>query len=140
MTTFTDQQLKLLRDEKRLSDLIAAKSSTSMLLMAKPNVVALGVGLRTRKGAVHDELTIKVYVSRKLPKELLSEQDLIPSTVSFQNRNIRIDVEEAGVPEAHLFTIRSRPLVGGSSIGLGTRGVQALSVVVSPWMTARLTY
>ena len=72
---------------------------------------------------------LKVYVSRKLSKDLLAQEDLIPSTLEFDNTKVAVDVEESDIPKAQNFNLRSRPLIGGSSIGpanlswVGTLGI-----------------
>jgi hypothetical protein len=104
------------RDEE-IKLLIEAKEANRLLLMSKPNVIAMGIGLRKRKGEVIDEQVVKVYVSRKIPKEHLDKHDLIPPTLTVGGRKLPVDVEEETMPQAALFTRRSRPLVGGSSIG-----------------------
>src|SRR5918999_441341 len=118
---------------KQLEFLVRAKEEHRLPLMTKANVIGMGVGQRTRKGEVVDELVIKVYVSNKLPKSLLDKKDLIPTTLEYNNRKVSVDVEQSDVPQAQIFNLRSRPIVGGSSIGptntvagriwLGTLGI-----------------
>lgn len=105
------------KKNKELETLVNAKQRYRIPLLIKPNVIGMGVGQRTREGITTDELVVKVYVSRKLPKDQLSKEDLIPPILEFDNKKIKTDVEEADMPEAQLFTLRSRPLIGGSSIG-----------------------
>lgn len=59
--------ISILHDEKQLAEFRGAKQSISILLRSKPNVMGIGIGLRTRGGIVQDELVIKVYVFRKAP-------------------------------------------------------------------------
>jgi hypothetical protein len=105
------------KERKEFEKLIHAKNDNRLLLMAKPNVIGLGIGRLTRKGVSYDETVIKVYVSKKVPKELLSKEDLIPSSVIMNGKKVTVDVEESEIPQAQVFNLRSRPLVGGSSIG-----------------------
>jgi len=102
---------------RQLEFLVKAKEQHRIPLMVKANVIGMGVGQRTRKGQITDELVLKVYVSRKLPQDLLAENDLIPSTLEFDNTKVAVDVEESDIPVAQNFNLRSRPIIGGSSIG-----------------------
>jgi hypothetical protein len=61
-------------------------------LMAKANVVGVGVGFRTRGGERTDEVALVVMVSRKLPREQLAPQDVLPREIE----GIRVDVQEVG--------------------------------------------
>jgi hypothetical protein len=102
---------------KQLEFLVKAKEQHRIHLMVKANVIGMGVGQRTRNGEVVDELVLKVYVSNKLPKALLDKKDLIPTTLELDNKKVPVDVEQSDVPQAQIFDLRSRPLIGGSSIG-----------------------
>ncbi len=108
--------------EAEIGLLVEAKQANRLLLMSKPNVIGMGIGLRIRGGEQTDERVVKVYVSQKVSKECLSKEHLIPSTVQIAKKRVPVDVEAALIPEAQLFTLRSRPLVGGSSIGPTTPG------------------
>lgn len=80
-------------------------------LMARPGVTAVDVGLRYRQGQLTDELAIRVHVARKLPRESLAADQLLPETLG----RFPVDVIEAAyepqepwpaaardpVPEAH---------------------------------------
>lgn len=122
-------------DDRLIEDLlpiIRAKKANRLLLRARPNVVGLDVGFRTRQGKVTQERVVKVYVSRKIDASFLSEQQLIPSTVSIDGREVGVDVEQRAIPRPAInFTLRDRPLRGGMSIsttdddlgGTGTLGI-----------------
>ena len=61
-------------------------------LMRKPNVVAVGVGYRTRGGKPTDEVCIIVSVKKKLPGSQLKGGDMIPSSID----GVPVDVAETG--------------------------------------------
>ncbi len=61
-------------------------------LMRKANVVAVGVGFRTRQGQRTDEVSIVVSVKVKLPAAQLSPADLVPSSLE----SVPVDVVETG--------------------------------------------
>ncbi len=65
-------------------------------LLHKPNVVAVGVGYRTRGGQRTDEVGIVVSVTRKVPASQLKPDELIPAAIE----GIPIDVVETGVIRA----------------------------------------
>ncbi len=61
-------------------------------LLRKANVVAVGVGLRTRGGAATDEVCIVVSVRRKLPAAQLPPADRLPAALD----GVPVDVVETG--------------------------------------------
>ncbi len=61
-------------------------------LLAKRNVVGVGLGYKVTNGATTDELSLVVSVTRKLAISALSPADLVPQTVG----GIRTDVVEIG--------------------------------------------
>ncbi len=65
-------------------------------LLRKPNVVAVGIGYRTRAGQRTDEVCIVVSVTRKVPASQLKRADLLPAAIE----GIPIDVVETGVIRA----------------------------------------
>ncbi len=65
-------------------------------IMAKKNVVGLGIGFRERDGAATDELSLVVFVSKKLPIHALSAQDHIPPYIE----GVPTDVKEVGTVKA----------------------------------------
>ncbi len=67
-------------------------------------------------------MAIKVYVSKKLPKEFVGENDLIPSTLVSDGKEYITDVEESTIPQASTFTAKCRPLIAGASINAQTLG------------------
>jgi len=109
ITKQTNEDIKLLRE---------AKENYRDLLLDKQYVTGIGIGRRTRQGKYEDEFVIKVYVKKKLPKYRIAKEDFIMPYLEFENKRFPTDVEESGIPEAQLFTLRSRPLIGGSSIGV----------------------
>ncbi len=61
-------------------------------LLAKDNVVGVGVGLRSRGGLTTAEVAIIVMVSKKVLKSELPEEQLVPSEID----GVPIDVQEVG--------------------------------------------
>ena len=61
-------------------------------LMRKPNVVAVGVGFRTRGGARTDEACIVVSVKTKVPASQLKPGEAIPASID----SVPTDVVETG--------------------------------------------
>jgi hypothetical protein len=115
------EQEKEQREEQEAIDrLVRAKKANRALLLSKPNVIGLDVGKRTRAGEATEERVVKVYVRDKVGKSELAEQDLIPPSIKVDDHEVGIDVEEEPIQQPSAFTLRSRPLRGGSSIGLGT--------------------
>ena len=65
-------------------------------LLRKPNVVAVGVGYRTRGGQTTSEVCIVVSVSQKVSSSNLKRDDTLPQQVE----DVPIDVIESGVIRA----------------------------------------
>jgi len=67
-------------------------------ILAKANVVGVGVGFRSRAGALTEEVAIVVMVTRKKPRAELSEEDLVPREIE----GVAVDVQEVGGIIAHI--------------------------------------
>jgi hypothetical protein len=65
-------------------------------LLRKPNVVAVGVGLRTRAGQPTTEVCIVVSVTRKQPVAQLKRDEAVPASLE----GVPLDVVETGVMRA----------------------------------------
>jgi hypothetical protein len=65
-------------------------------LLRKPNVVAVGVGFRTRGGQPTNEVAIVVSVEVKVPAAQLKRGDLLPTSID----GVPIDVVETGIIRA----------------------------------------
>lgn len=67
------------------------KRSESQLLK-KSNVVGVGIGEKIKDGKRTGRTCLKVYVEKKIAKERLSKQDLVPPMIS----EVETDVVEVG--------------------------------------------
>jgi len=79
-------------DEKRIAKIAAVQDKYSPKLLAYPNVVGVGIGLRQRQGKATDELCLVVMVRRKLPAEQLPAGGMLPSELE----GVGLDVLETG--------------------------------------------
>jgi hypothetical protein len=66
-------------------------------LMSKANVVGVGVGMRQKQNQSTGEMALVVMVSRKVPKNQLDAQDIIPSEID----GIPVDIQVVGEISAH---------------------------------------
>ncbi len=83
-------------------------------LLARPNVVATGVGYKISNGVRTGEIGIVCSVTHKVPVSELRAQDLVPETVN----GVRTDVVATGAFRTLAErTGRYRPAPGGASIG-----------------------
>ncbi len=121
----------------RVREIAGTQETVTEEWMEKANVVGLGVGFKEEEGAVTDELSLCVFVSHKLPADLLGSADLIQKaktppkgvTAAIERatgKQIRTDVVEVGqifaggkAPQvgAQSLTGRMRPAMGGASVG-----------------------
>jgi hypothetical protein len=81
------------------------------------NIQGLGIAERITAGKKLDELALKVYVDRKLPKSRIDNP--VPSKLDLPGvgRTIETDVEEIGRVELEANTARHRPAMPGCGLG-----------------------
>ena len=102
-------------------------------LKNKANVTGVGVGYKIINGKRTNQVCVRVYVSKKLPKASLDPGDVVPATIN----DVPLDVIEArfevhqdpSVPADH--RLHFNPLLGGISVGnfaLGGSGTLGMSV------------
>lgn len=72
--------------------ILEVKKAHEEELLAKPNVVGVGVGFRRVGGEATHTPALVVMVSQKLPPALLNPEDRIPSWIE----GIPVDVQEVG--------------------------------------------
>jgi hypothetical protein len=70
----------------------AVKAAHEQSLLAKANVVGVGVGFRRRGQELTDEICIVVSVREKVPSEQLSPTDRIPDCID----GVPVDVQATG--------------------------------------------
>lgn len=111
---------------------LAAKRLHTDALLQRPNVVGVGVGTKRKGGASTGEPAVVVFVTRKLPREALGPQELIPGAVaSPEEEEVTTDVVEVGVPRfAAVDTATYRPLLGGSQIGNALGGAGTAGAIM----------
>lgn len=92
-----------------------AKDAHETELLAKTNVVGVGIGYKEKRGKIlsGDGPVVQVYVREKLPKTKLSSDEMVAAEVD----GAKTDVVEVGDVEAQPFTARLRPAIPGYSIG-----------------------
>jgi hypothetical protein len=106
---------------------LQAKEAHKAEIMAKPNVVGVGVGYKVRGGREAQELSVITLVERKISKDGLDPGALVPRQVN----GVTTDVIEVGELRA-LQTPRDRwrPAPGGVSIGHYRISAGTLGVIV----------
>jgi hypothetical protein len=81
------------QDQQQVSNRIkAVMQDYKQDLLAKANVVGIGIGYRQLDGKPTDKLALVVMVAQKIPATELSQEDQIPATLE----GIPIDVQEVG--------------------------------------------
>lgn len=70
----------------------AVKDAHEDELMARANVVGVGIGLRQKDGVPTNETALVVMVTRKVPLSQLKPEDVIPADLE----GVPIDVQEVG--------------------------------------------
>jgi len=120
-------------------------------LHKKPNVVGVGLGYRQKEGHTTDEEAIVVFVTRKVPRDHLMGEEIVPNKIG----ESRIDVieigevrflteeeeKEEGEPLSFKArerrTARHRPAPGGVSIGHYRISAGTLGAVVRDKLSGR---
>ncbi len=92
------------------------------------NVIGVGIGYKSSEGQATDQLSLIISVTKKLPTEMLAEQDLIPKFF----RGLITDVVETGHIRAYPENprLRYRPAQPGISIGHHAITAGTLGLVV----------
>lgn len=99
---------------RSLEDARAALGETRNELLARANVVAVGVGMKTVGGEATNDPAIVCSVTAKRPREALAPGDLVPASVD----GVPTDVVRTGpIYALQSPTGRFRPAPGGVSIG-----------------------
>ncbi len=102
----------------KLARTIYAKELNEDDLLDRPGVLGVAAGPRMRNGKTTNEISVQVFVERKLPEERLAAHELLPAKVAgFEKEQVRTDVIEITPPVAEQDTTRYRPVPGGCSIG-----------------------
>lgn len=70
----------------------AVKAAHEAELMAKANVVGVGIGFRHQRGTRTDDVVLVVMVNKKLPRGELASGDIIPTQID----GVPVDVQEVG--------------------------------------------
>ena len=70
----------------------AVKNAHQKALMAKANVVGVGIGLREQGGVRTDEVALVVMVRQKVSVDHLPPEDVIPDELD----GVIVDVQEVG--------------------------------------------
>lgn len=127
-----------LPDEAR--EIAAVQSAHEQELLEKANVVGVGIGHKRVRGRDTGELCLTVFVSVKLPRKALREEDLVPGSLD----GVPVDVSESGIIQPQqLLGARVRPAFGGVSIGhialpgWGTLGTTCFDKTPAPIMPSR---
>jgi len=105
--------------ELQLKKAHGVKKEFERELLSKSNVTGVGVGYKIINGKITDQVCVRVYVKKKLPKEALDPGDMIPKTID----DVLLDVIEADFvihldptrPEDHQLPFNV--LLGGISVG-----------------------
>jgi hypothetical protein len=85
--------------EETIERIQAVKAAHEAELMAKANVVGVGIGFRQQQQTRTDEVVLVVLVEKKVPLSQLKPEDVIPSQIE----GVPVDVQESGriVPQGN---------------------------------------
>jgi hypothetical protein len=127
-------------DDPRVRRALEAKRGNIVRLRAYPHVTGVGVGFKEVGGSRTDQVAVRVYVDRKVPRAELPEGELLPEEIN----GVPVDVIEASFevhggpapPTGH--RQRHAPMLGGISVGnLGLGGSGTLGGSVFDRRTGR---
>ena len=84
-----------------VNEVEAALAIHEAYLSSLPNVVGLGIVSRDEAKPMSTDVVLGVYVSRKLPRERLSAEEIIPQVIELESKgralNIDVRVIEQGL-------------------------------------------
>lgn len=96
------------------AEVAQVKEATKHDILAKPNVVGVGIGYKETGGRVTDQLSVVALVRDKVPKAALDPREMVPREVN----GVPTDVVEVGELRAQQSRReRWRPAPGGVSLG-----------------------
>ncbi|MEZ4593761.1 MAG: hypothetical protein R3D55_21840 [Chloroflexota bacterium] len=75
-----------------IQQILAVKEAHEAELLAKKNVVGVGIGFRQQRQMRSDEVVLVVMVERKVPRAQLAPEDIIPGQIE----GVPVDVQESG--------------------------------------------
>ncbi len=78
--------------QKAIERIQAVKAAHEAALLAKANVVGVGIGFRQKQQARTDDVVLVVMVEEKVPRSQLAPEDIIPSEID----GVPVDVQESG--------------------------------------------
>lgn len=78
--------------QKAIERIRVVQAAHESELMAKANVVGVGIGFRHRGRVRTDEVVLVVMVEQKLPRVQLNPADVIPGFID----GVAVDVQESG--------------------------------------------
>lgn len=70
----------------------AVKAQYGRELMTRANVVGVGIGYRQMRGETTGDIGLVVMVSRKMPRNQLAPEDVLPREID----GVPVDVQEVG--------------------------------------------
>ena len=70
----------------------AVKAAHESELLAKANVVGVGIGFRQEQQRRTDDVVLVVLVEKKVPRAQLAPEDVIPGQID----GVPVDVQESG--------------------------------------------
>lgn len=86
-------------------------------ILRMPGVMAVATGYKKVEGKRTDELSVIVYVAKKLPLSRLPYFHAIPKTLRIRDLEATTDIVEVGYYIPYLYDRFERPAKGGVSIG-----------------------
>jgi len=100
----------MIKDKKKILEL---KNKHSKRMMEKHSLTGIGIGYKTTNGIKTDKLSMVFLVEKKLPKNEIPKDKLLPPTLE----DVECDVIETGEIKALAYTDKIRPAEPGYSIG-----------------------
>ena len=125
-------------DDPRVRRALDVKRGNIGRLRAYPHVTGVGVGFKEVAGSRTDQVAVRVYVDRKLPRAQLSAEEVLPEEID----GVPVDVIEAtfqvhGSPTPAEHRRRHAPMLGGTSVAFRAVGTALVQLRADPEMRGR---
>ena len=102
---------------RKIDEIRQLRRMVDSSILRMPGVMAVATGYKKVNGKKTKELSVIVYVAKKLPLEKIPYFHAIPASLKIRDMEVTTDIVEVGYYIPYSYTSYERPALGGVSIG-----------------------